>query len=196
VTVLERPTLRTGKRQPGDRLACLVTTAAEIFGRDGYARAQIQEICRAAGVSIGTFYQHFENKAELLTYLVQLAAEDIPALNVTSRADFEKLIAEYVSSPRISIWRAWREAVLSELALRPAAIRLREHCAGRLQRWVSEMRAAHGIRAPKVDDQTTAWIIFSALRELVADHGVTPPDRAPNVAGALWRLVFDNENGT
>jgi AcrR family transcriptional regulator len=196
VIVLERPILRSGKRQPQERLARLVSTAADVFGRDGYARAQIQEICRAAGVSVGTFYQHFENKAELLTYLVQLAADEIPELDVTSRAAFEKQIVEYVSSSRVGIWRAWREAVLSELALRPAATRLREHCDDRLARWVGEMRATRGIRAPKVDDQTTAWLIFSALRELVADHAAPPSDRAPKVAGALWRLVLDEANGT
>jgi hypothetical protein len=58
------------------------------------------------------------------------------------------------------------------------------------------MRATRGIRAPKVDDQTTAWLIFSALRELVADHAVPPSDRAPKVADALWRLVLDEANGT
>ena len=189
-------TLRPRKRQPEERLARLVSTAADVFGRDGFACAQIQEICRAASVSVGTFYQHFENKAAILLHLAELAVRDIPTLDTTSRPHLEQQIAAYVSSPRVTIWRAWREAVLSEPALRPAATRLRQHCETRLERWVGEVRATRSIGAPQVDDQTTAWLIFTAMRELVVDSSVGSPERSTKVAGALWRLLFDHEDGT
>jgi AcrR family transcriptional regulator len=43
--------------------------AEPLFVRLGYRRTTVEEICRAAGASTRTFYDHFENKAHLFTRL-------------------------------------------------------------------------------------------------------------------------------
>jgi AcrR family transcriptional regulator len=43
----------------------LLEAAASVFSERGYARATTKEIAKAAGVSEGTIYRHFEDKREL-----------------------------------------------------------------------------------------------------------------------------------
>jgi AcrR family transcriptional regulator len=44
----------------------LVTAAIEVFRRDGYERARVQDIARAAGMTTGAIYANYRDKAELL----------------------------------------------------------------------------------------------------------------------------------
>jgi AcrR family transcriptional regulator len=49
-----------------ERLAAIVDAATEVFGRSGFARAQMSDIARVAGVSVGTLYNYVEGKEALL----------------------------------------------------------------------------------------------------------------------------------
>lgn len=56
----------------GERTRKAIFRAAEtVFGRHGISRANIGEITRAAGVAQGTFYVHFESKADLVEGFVK-----------------------------------------------------------------------------------------------------------------------------
>ena len=59
--VSRRPPVRTP-----ERLATIVDAATEVFGRAGFARAQMADIATAAGVSVGTLYNYVEGKEALL----------------------------------------------------------------------------------------------------------------------------------
>ena len=41
-------------------------TALEIFRERDYDSVKVPELCKAAGVSIGTFYNYFQSKEELI----------------------------------------------------------------------------------------------------------------------------------
>ena len=45
----------------------LVAAAIEVFRRDGYERARVQDIAREAGLTTGAIYANYRGKAELLT---------------------------------------------------------------------------------------------------------------------------------
>jgi AcrR family transcriptional regulator len=49
-----------------ERLASIVDAATEVFGRSGFQRAQMVDIARVAGVSVGTLYNYVEGKEALL----------------------------------------------------------------------------------------------------------------------------------
>ncbi len=49
----------------------LVEAAHGLFWRYGIKRVSVEEICRAAGVSKMTFYNHFKNKVELALYVLR-----------------------------------------------------------------------------------------------------------------------------
>lgn len=59
----------------GERTAArLLMAAREAFAAVGYAGARVEDITAIAGVSHGTFYTYFENKSDVLSRLVDLAA--------------------------------------------------------------------------------------------------------------------------
>lgn len=53
----------------------LIEAAIDEFGEKGYEKASLNNILRAAGISKGTFYYHFENKEELYLYLISIFIE-------------------------------------------------------------------------------------------------------------------------
>jgi AcrR family transcriptional regulator len=77
-----------------NRVGDIVDAALDVFGRLGYARAQMSDVAEAAGVSVGTLYNYVEGK-EALLLLCALYAFDPDAavsgelpLNVASRKSF------------------------------------------------------------------------------------------------------------
>lgn len=54
-----------------------MAAARTVFGRDGYARASIDEIAREAGVSNRTIYNHFPGKNELFSALLTESARAV-----------------------------------------------------------------------------------------------------------------------
>lgn len=52
----------------------LLAAAAEVFERDGYARATVDDVCFRAGVTKGALYGHFGSKKALAVALVEAHA--------------------------------------------------------------------------------------------------------------------------
>ncbi len=77
-----------------NRVGEIVDAALAVFGRDGFARAQMADVAAQAGVSVGTLYNYVEGKDALLLLCAAYAfdAEDAIAgarpLAVTSRKKF------------------------------------------------------------------------------------------------------------
>ncbi|MFI5956737.1 TetR/AcrR family transcriptional regulator [Cryptosporangium sp. NPDC051539] len=65
-----------GRLQPQKRDA-IVHAARRIFGRDGYARASIDAIAGAAGVSTRTLYKHFSTKEALFAIVLEASATEV-----------------------------------------------------------------------------------------------------------------------
>jgi len=57
---------RTRERQREDTRQRIYDAAMEIFRRDGFEAARVDDVAKAAGVSHGTFYFHFATKDEVL----------------------------------------------------------------------------------------------------------------------------------
>ena len=51
--------------------------AAKVVGKHGYAGASVARITEEAGVAQGTFYNHFENRQELLDQLLPKIGTDM-----------------------------------------------------------------------------------------------------------------------
>src|SRR3977135_506759 len=52
-------------------------SASRIVGKHGYAEASVARITEEAGVAQGTFYNHFENRQELLDQLLPTIGIDM-----------------------------------------------------------------------------------------------------------------------
>ncbi len=65
----------SGRTPRGERTAARLRDAArQVFADHGYANARVEDIVALAGVSHGTFYTYYENKAAILDALVDRAA--------------------------------------------------------------------------------------------------------------------------
>jgi AcrR family transcriptional regulator len=60
----------------------VLTGALSVFARDGYARASIDAIAEAAGVSTRTVYNHFTDKAGLFAAVVQDSAAAVASAHI------------------------------------------------------------------------------------------------------------------
>jgi AcrR family transcriptional regulator len=74
-------------RLPEPRRQALLAAAEAEFGAHGFSRGSLNVIARDAGVSKGSLFQYFADKADLCTYLSELASQRI-------RADVEQVIAQ------------------------------------------------------------------------------------------------------
>jgi AcrR family transcriptional regulator len=69
--------MRAMGRLPADkRKEQLLDVAAELFARDGYARATTAQLAKAAGVTEPIIYRHFESKRDLFVALIERTAAD------------------------------------------------------------------------------------------------------------------------
>ncbi|MFB9376677.1 TetR/AcrR family transcriptional regulator [Kineococcus gynurae] len=96
------PTASSGRR------ADIVAAAHRCFAAHGYARASTAQICRAAGVSSGTFFHYFPTKAAVLVAVL----EDGLA-STRARAEEWRVLA---ASDAPAALARWREHVLAEAA--------------------------------------------------------------------------------
>jgi AcrR family transcriptional regulator len=177
------------QRRPQEKLARILASATTTFGEEGYARARIHSVCRAAGVSIGTFYDHFENKADLMLQVAEQASDSLPMPDAATLPQLEQSIAALATAPTAGIGRAWLEAIQIEPGLLAAAERLRAVFFTRYTQWVADARANRRIQST-LSDEVTARTVLSLLREAVAGSYGPTDIRASEMARAIWFVLY------
>src|SRR5689334_17841713 len=82
----------------------ILTAAENVFGKNGFDAASMNDVAKAAGVAVGTLYNHFVDRSALVAALcARRGTELLAALDAAER--------EHRSSP----FRAQLEAFLSAL---------------------------------------------------------------------------------
>jgi len=183
------------ERNPHDKLERLVAAATEVFGSEGYTRAQIAAICRVAGVSVGTFYDNFENKAELLLHIAEAAHETSWPPPTSSLEELEAQMCALMSSPKRGLSVAWLEAIRIEPELLAAHERFRLANLERYASWVRETRANWMVTSA-LDDVTTARAVVALLKEGFAATPEPLAERARFLARSIWALVIPSRHKT
>ena len=74
-------------RQKASRNRRILQAAADLFRSTGYAAARIEDIAAAAEVSVGTLYNYFETKGDLLLAIVSMEVEEVHDFGRTVLAD-------------------------------------------------------------------------------------------------------------
>jgi len=124
---------RRGGRREGDEVrplgkkarrtrAALLTSAFESFTARGYRNTSVQDIHEGAGVSLGTFYQYFREKADVMSTLVaesviRSSESMFPSLSVNDGSDgprrvIEGFVRNYAASA--DFVRVWEEVTQIE----------------------------------------------------------------------------------
>lgn len=188
----------------GERTAARLRDAARrVFADHGFAAARVEDVVAVAGVSHGTFYTYYENKAAILDALVDEAAErlrsvvDEPWVGEDVASTVKDVIAAFVGTlaDEGDVIAAWIEAAAHEAHFRE---RLRDvrgaytatvahHLAPALEGTPHDATVAAGALVAMVEGYTT---------DRLADEGSV--ERASAVAtlaeiwvGGLLRLATD-----
>ncbi|TDD47893.1 TetR/AcrR family transcriptional regulator [Saccharopolyspora elongata] len=80
-------------RRGSEKRRAIIDGAREVFGRDGYARASIDTIAKAAEVSTRTIYNHFADKGELFREVI---LESAAAVRDAQLADLDRHLGKIV----------------------------------------------------------------------------------------------------
>jgi AcrR family transcriptional regulator len=125
-----RPNLLAGEdlapeprqKRSRDKRARLKAAGLLLFGEKGYESTSVDDIARRAKLAVGTFYQHFRSKRQLLLALMDELLEKLSQLDFRPRAsvDVPAVIHELLSRAfshdlrYLGAYRAWQEAALSD----------------------------------------------------------------------------------
>ena len=182
-TVLSaRPNLLAGEDLPPephqkrslDKRARLKAAGLVLFGEKGYESTSIDAIARRAKLAVGSFYQHFRSKRQLLLALMDELLEKLSQLDLRPgavtdvRAGIRQLLSGAFSHDLryLGAYRAWQEAALSDPDL------AREQ--RRIQAWTT----------------TRVMTVFQRLQQLPgARQGVDIPGLARAMDSFFWSLL-------
>jgi AcrR family transcriptional regulator len=95
-----------GPGRGGDKHRALLDGALEVFSADGYSRASIDNIARAAGVSTRTLYNHFGDKAALFEAVIVDSAQRVADAQVITVQRYLGRIIE-IEADLIEFGRVW-----------------------------------------------------------------------------------------
>jgi AcrR family transcriptional regulator len=107
-------------KQKADRHDLILRKAAELFRSYGYDDVKMEAIAAAAEMSIGTIYNYYQNKGDILVAIVAMevnevrsAGERVVALPPRSAGKaIDKLISTYIEHSLVYLSKAmWRQAM-------------------------------------------------------------------------------------
>jgi AcrR family transcriptional regulator len=192
--------LPLGPRARQTRTAIL-KAAADAFAANGYASTTMADVAAASGVSLGTVYQYFRDRADLISVLVRgrvatrMNQAEVGWKTRDGRAGLERLLTNFVSAYAevAPLAAVWEEVVHVEPALADLRRRLGRQFTDAVAR---ELRRA--IKADTVRPDLDADIAARALTAMVdrfcfvtyvfdpPDQGPPEPSVAAHELAALW----------
>ena len=107
-------------KHKADRHQRIVEAAAGLFRTQGYDSVKMEAIAAAAEVSIGTIYNYYKNKGDLLVAIVSMEVHEVLAAGERVIADpprnaekaVAKLIANYIEHALVYLSKEmWRQAM-------------------------------------------------------------------------------------
>lgn len=129
----KRPNLLAGEKLPPeprqkrslDKRERLKEAGLALFGEKGYESTSIDEIARRANFPVGSFYQHYRSKRQLLLALMDELLEKLGQLEFRPQAAQDPISVVRALLSRafshdlryLGAYRAWQEAALTDAAL-------------------------------------------------------------------------------
>src|SRR5215510_3261888 len=107
-------------KHKADRNRRIVEASARLFRAQGYDSVKMEAIAASADVSIGTIYNYYKNKGDLLVAIVSMEVHEVLAAGERVIADpprhaekaIAKLIANYIEHSLVYLSKEmWRQAM-------------------------------------------------------------------------------------
>ena len=177
-----RPNLLRGENLPPSPLQQrsrvkherLQAAALALFGENGYEGTSIDEIARRANLAMGTFYQHYRSKRQLLLALMDDLLEGLSRLELRPvgsdvRLGLRGLLARAFSTDLryLGAYRAWQEAALSDSDLATKQQQIHAWTTARVQALFSALQQ-HPRARRGVDIAALARVMDSFFWNLLA----------------------------
>jgi AcrR family transcriptional regulator len=173
----------------------LLRAALALFAQQGYDQTSIEEIARSAEVAVGSFYQHFSSKRQILLVLMDRLLQEVSELaweaNSGAPADIRDGIARLIRQALTVDWayagayRAWHEAAMRDRELQELHQQIEVWSASQLTLLFRALSLVPGARL-EVDRETLAWALALLLLRLAE----TPLEEPDAVVASLASLVY------
>lgn len=116
----EKPTSRDLQAQESRRK--LLQTSMELIAREGYHNVTISRICRECGVSVGTFYQYFSSKRDIIMlmdrehsqYLTQMCRIEPGKKALEIYLEYVRKYMEYIAQCGFQSSRSLMQSMLED----------------------------------------------------------------------------------
>ena len=180
--LLGRPSLLAGEDLPPeprqqrsrDKRVKLKAAGLALFGEKGYAATSIEDIADRAGLAVGSVYQHFRSKRQLLLALMDDLLEKLERLDLRPKAsgDIRAALSAFLARAfstdvqYLGAYRAWQEATLSDAELAHKEERIRAWTTARLAGAFALLQKLPGARRP-VDVASLARLMDSFFWNLL-----------------------------
>ena len=146
-----------------------------LFGEKGYESTSVDEIAGRAKLAVGTFYQHFPSKRQLLLALMDELLEKLSQLDFRPgnashvRAVVHQLLSRAFSHDLryLGAYRAWQEAALSDPGLAQKQLEIHDWTTGRVTTVFQLLQRLPGAR-PGMDVPGLARVMDSFFWSLLA----------------------------
>lgn len=194
-----RPTGKVRVRDKDATRERLLDAAERVFADKGYHGAVVDDIIRASDSSKGGFYFHFPNKQAIFLALVDALVPKLAAAVERAIAEEADPVAQLDAALRTVLDLFSRHRRLSKILLVEAVglghgfdeklMRTRGRFAAMIRVELDRAVVAGGI-AP-LDTETTAWMWFGAINEIVVRWLVTGvPERLEDTLPALRLMLL------
>ena len=181
----------------------ILKAAAAMFAERGYGGTTSDDIAEAAGVSVGTFYNYFRNKRQVLVTLVIERIEDIFSNIQLAKMDFSRggdretirqAITAVLSGTQIALRRVWMELMSHDPELTPYQQTIRRHTLTKVEENLRQA-VARGEAWPNLDVEATALAIFNLLdaTSLRLDTGISDERLIEVLTDMVYRSIFPPE---
>jgi AcrR family transcriptional regulator len=204
-SVNARPNLLAGENLPAaplqkrslEKRARLNTAGLALFGESGYENTSVDQIARRAKLAVGTFYQHFRSKRQLLLALMDELLEKLNQLNFQPqaatdlRAGIRGLLSRAFAHDLryLGAYRAWQEAALSDPSLVEKQREIHKWTTARVMRVFQFLQTLPGARQP-VDIPGLARAMDAFFWSLLAQAGQLPKPELNQWIDSATHLIY------
>jgi AcrR family transcriptional regulator len=200
-----RPNLLAGEDLPPqpqqerslEKRARLKAAGLALFREKGYESTSIDEIARRAKLAVGTFYQHFRSKRQLLLALMDELLEQLSQLDFRPAgvADHRAIIHELLTRAfshdlrYLGAYRAWQEAVLSDRDLARKQSQIHTWTTARVTKVFQFLQQLPGAR-PGVEVAGLARVMDSFFWSLLAQAVRMPSVKLNQWIDSATHLIY------
>ena len=205
IAVAKRPHLLAGEdmlpeplqKRSLERRARLKAAGLALFGEKGYEGTSVDEIARRARLPVGSFYQHFRSKRQLLIVLMDELIEKLSQIefNPKPAAGVREVIRALLTRAfsrdlrYLGAHRAWQEASLTDRDLARKQSRIHDWTTMRVLGLFKRLRRLPGSRS-RVDLAGLARAMDGFFWSLLAQAAANPKVDLSSAINSATHMIY------